>query len=224
MVPLAFFRCRGPIRHTVAVVFADIKVYLVQLHCDVSVGVKRPRRYASGADKKKQGKRRLDNAVVQSLFLTTTAGQDGGTNIGGNSTTWTGSIPDARQPDGSRSLPAIGTLPSEVRSAILHHGPCRPKVPFTISSENGNRCMFSETHYNAHSGATEIKRQWLCFSPTTKKPSRQSCWLLDDLLAMQKEWDNGVSGKSKNFGVNIKSILHDVLGHTCLVRYQLIIV
>ena len=59
---------------------------------------------------------------------------------------------------------------------------------------------------------------------TMNKPSRQNCLLLGDLLAMQKEWDNGASGKPKNFGVNIKSILHDVLGHTfpSLVRYQLV--
>ena len=128
---------------------------------------------------------------------------------------WTGSIPYARQPDGSHSLQAIGTVPSEVRSAILHHGPCRPKVPFAISSENGNRRMLSEEHYHAHSGAMEIERQWLGFSSTMKKPSGKSCWLLGDPSAMQKEWDNGVSGKPKNCGVKIKSILHDVLGHTC---------
>ena len=99
----------------IAVVFAAIKVYLVQLHCDVSVEVKRPRMYVSGADKnKREKKRRLENVVVQSLFVTTTVGQDGGTKGVVTSTTWTGRRPDARQPDGSRSLPAIDTLQSEV--------------------------------------------------------------------------------------------------------------
>ena len=132
--------------------------------------------------------------------------------------------PGACQPDWSRSLQAVGTVPREVRSAILHHGPCRPKVPFAISSENGNRRMFSETHYHAHSGAMEIERKWLCFSPTMKKPSCQRCWLFGDPSATQKEWANGVSRKPKNFGVKIKSILHYVLDHTCasMVRYQLI--
>ena len=50
-----------------------------------------------------------------------------------------------------RALFQLGTLPSEVRSAILHHGPCRPEGPFAISSENGNRRMFSQTHYHANS-------------------------------------------------------------------------
>ena len=128
---------------------------------------------------KREKKRRLYNTVVQSLLVTTTEGQDGGTNSGGTNTMWTGSIPYCRQPDGSRSLlPAIGTLPSEVISAILHHGTCRPKVPFAISSENGNRRMLSEAHYHAHSGAMEMERQWPGFSSTMKKPSGKNFWLL----------------------------------------------
>ena len=151
--------------------------------------------------------------MVQSLFVTTTAGQYGGTNSGGTRTTWTGSRSRRLTPVNptDRAIFQLGILPSEVRSAILHHGPCRPKVSFAISSENGNRCMFPETHYHAHSGAMEIERQWLCFSPTMKKPSRQRCWLFGDPSAMQKEWANGVSRKPKNFGVKIKSILHDVM-------------
>ena len=35
---------------------------------------------------------------------------------------------------------------SELRSAILQHGPCRLKGPLAISSENGNRRIFSEKH------------------------------------------------------------------------------
>ena len=48
--------------------------------------------------------------------------------------------------------------------------------------------------------------------------------LLGDPSAMQEEWVNGVFGKPKNFGVKIKSILHDISGDTCpsMVRYQLI--
>ena len=38
-------------------------------------------------------------------------------------------------------------LPSELRSVILQHGPCRPKGPLAISSENVNRRIFSEKHY-----------------------------------------------------------------------------
>ena len=37
--------------------------------------------------------------------------------------------------------------------------------------------------------------------------------VVGDPSAMQKEWANDVSGKPKNFGVKIKSILHDVLCH-----------
>ena len=52
----------------------------------------------------------------------------------------------------------LGTLPTELRTTIIHHGPCRPKGSFVISSENGNRRIFSEKHYHAHSGAMEIER------------------------------------------------------------------
>ena len=60
-------------------------------------------------------------------------------------------------------------------------------------------------HYHAHAGTIEIERQWLCFSPTTKKPYCQRCWFFGDPSAMQKEWANGVSNNRKNFGVEIKS-------------------
>ncbi len=50
MSPLAVFDVVDPKRHMVAVVSAAIKVCLVQLHCDASVG-KRPRLHASGAAK-----------------------------------------------------------------------------------------------------------------------------------------------------------------------------
>ena len=97
------------------------------------------------------------------------------------------------------------TLPTAPRTTIIHHGPCRLKEPFAISSENGNIHIFSEKHYHAHSGAMEIERQWLCFSPTTKKPYFQRCWLFGYPSEMRKEWANSVSGNPKNFGVKIKS-------------------
>ena len=55
----------------------------------------------------------------------------------------------------------------------------------------GEFCRKHTRTYHAHSGAMEIERQWLCLSPTMKKPYRQSCWLLGDPSAMQKEWANG---------------------------------
>ena len=80
------------------------------------------------------------------------------------------------------------TLPTSPRTTFIHHGPCRLKEPFAISSENGNIHIFSEKHYHAHSGAMEIERQWLCFSPTTKKkPYFQRCWLFGDPSEMRKE-------------------------------------
>ena len=45
-----------------------------------------------------------------------------------------------------RALFQLGTLPTELRTTIILHGPCRPKEPFAISSENGNGRIFSEKH------------------------------------------------------------------------------
>ena len=104
-----------------------------------------------------------------------------------------------------RALFQLDRLPTKLRTAIIHHGPCRPKGQFAIRGENGNIRIFYERHYHAHSGAMEIERQWLCFSPTMKKPYCQSCWLFGDPQAMQKEWAGGVSGNPKNFGMKIKS-------------------
>ena len=118
--------------HGIAVVFAANKVYLVQLHCDISVGVKTSAHVCLRCWQKKT----REEASTGQCRGPELIRKDGGTNSGGTSTTWTGSRPDARQRDGSRSHPAIGTLSSEVRSAILNHGPCRLKVPFAISSEN----------------------------------------------------------------------------------------
>ena len=112
-------RCRGPVHHMVAVVLLLLKCilfnFIAMYPSELNIRACMP----PVLTKKREKMRRLYIAVVQSLLATTTAGQDGGTNSGGTSTTWTGSRLDARQPDGSRSLPAIGTVPSEVRSAIL---------------------------------------------------------------------------------------------------------
>ena len=45
-----------------------------------------------------------------------------------------------------RALFQLSTLPTELRTSIIHQGPCRLKGPFAISSdcENGNRRIFSE--------------------------------------------------------------------------------
>ena len=138
-----------------------------QLHCDVSVGYTSASVCLWFCQKKLEKKRRLDNAVagtskIRSFFVTTIAGEGVGT-----STTWTGSSevrPDARQPDGSRSLSARRYQQREWKQAYF--------------LGNTLPCTFR---------AMEIERQWFCFSPTMKKPSRQSCRLLVDPLAMQKK-------------------------------------
>ena len=42
------------------------------------------------------------------------------------------------------------TLPTELRTRIIHHGPYRLKEPFAISSENGNIHIFSGKNTTMH--------------------------------------------------------------------------
>ena len=49
-----------------------------------------------------------------------------------------------------RALFQLGTLPTELRTTIIHHGPCRPKGAFAISSDNGNRRLFSDKNTTMH--------------------------------------------------------------------------
>ena len=42
------------------------------------------------------------------------------------------------------------TLPTELRTRIIHHAPCRLKEPFAISSENGNIHIFSGKNTTMH--------------------------------------------------------------------------
>ena len=76
-----------------------------------------------------------------------------------------------------RALFQLGTLPTELRTTIIHHGPCYssrsmpPKRTVCYQQRQWQQTPFlGQKHYHAHSGAMEIERQWLCFSPTTKKP------------------------------------------------------
>ena len=162
---------------------------------------KRPRLLASGAAKKREKKRRLDNAVagtsqIRSFFVTTTAGEDE-TSEGNPENSKRDAVdvapsvpapeneaaaepataepataePTTAEPKAAeparrgpvvqeldlsldnptyRALSQLGTFPTELRTAIIQHGPCRPKGPFDISSENGNRCIFLEKHYQPH--------------------------------------------------------------------------
>ena len=162
----------------------------------------------------------------------TTTGEGGGTSSGGTSTTWTSSPagvrPDARQPDAARSLSARHIVKrTEIRNSSSRSASSKRTVSH-LQREWQQAHFLGNTLPCTFWSHIYIKRQWLCFSPTMKKPSCQSCWLLGDPSAIQKDCANGVglSGKPNNFGVKMKSISHGVglLGHTCpsMVRYQLI--
>ena len=62
-----------------------------------------------------------------------------------------------------------------------------------------------------------------------EKPSRQSCWLLGDPSAMQKECANGVSGKRNFFPINAPGMGRfqllnlGVLGYGLQLRFWVVI-
>ena len=53
-----------------------------------------------------------------------------------------------------RVLFQLGRLPTKLRTAISHHGPCRPKGQFAIRGENGN------THFSMKDTTMHILGQW----------------------------------------------------------------
>ena len=119
---------------------------------------KRPRLYASGlrSCKKREKNRRLDNAVadtsqIQSLnFVTTTLSEGGGSM---QHHAWTGSPivrPDARQPDGWRSLSArhIAKLSETGNPSSLSMPPKRTVC--YQQREWQQSCAFSRKHTTMH--------------------------------------------------------------------------
>ena len=89
----------------------------------------------------------------------------------------------ARQPDGSHSLSAgLMAKRTEIDNSSSRSMP--PYRPFAISSENGNRRIFSEKHYHM-----EMEWQLLCFSPPMKKP------FLSKLLRVRRS-DDGRRGNA----------------------------
>ena len=125
---------------------------------------------------------------IQSFFVTTTTGEGGGTSSGGTSTTWTGSPevrPDARQPDAVRSLSARHIAKrTEIRNSSSRFASSKGTVSHL--QREWKQAHFLGNTLPSTFWSHRIKRQWLCFSPTMKKPSCQSCWLLGDPSAIQK--------------------------------------
>lgn len=61
---------------------------------------------------------------------------------------------------------------TDLLSAIIAAGPCRPKKAECPD-------VFSEKYYSRWTkGNIKIERMWLCFSPSLKKPYCETCWLL----------------------------------------------
>ena len=91
---------------------------------------------------------RLDNAVSGTskiLLKNTTADEDEASE--GNPGNSNGDAVDVPPVGMAEPGPRGRVVPSELSSAILQHGPCRLNGTLAISSENGNRPIFSEKQY-----------------------------------------------------------------------------
>jgi Domain of unknown function (DUF4371) len=70
------------------------------------------------------------------------------------------------------------------------------------------RPVFTNKHYHYFStGNLKVNRNWLCFSPSLKKPYCHTCWLFADRgnPNLQWQWIDGVPGSSRHYGTKIKN-------------------
>ena len=66
-------------------------------------------------------------------------------------------------------------LDANTKRYILNMGPCKPKGPFPI--DTNNRC-FSVGHYTTTTQAgIKLPRSWLCYSPKLDACYCEPCWL-----------------------------------------------
>jgi hypothetical protein len=86
---------------------------------------------------------------------------------------------------------------TSLKSMILSYGPCQPTGPY--EDDETGRPVFSNKHYHYFStGNLKVNRNWLCFSPSLKKPYCHTCWLFADRCNpnLQWQWIDGVPGSS----------------------------
>ena len=209
---IVFFDVVDSRRHVIAVVSAAIKVCIVQLHCDVSVGYTPVCPWCCKNDRKSVDWTMRWPAQVKSRSFFTIASEGVGT-----STTWTGSSEvrhDARQPDGSRSLSGflLCTLPRELSLAIVQSSRSMPPKR-TVRYQQRE---WQQAHFR---GTTLPCTFWGCGNGT-KMPLLLTN---DDDLVVGRS-----IGNAKRVGQwcarkpKINSILHDAC-RSCqsMVRYQL---
>ena len=92
---------------------------------------------------------------------------------------------------------------SLLKHAIIEHGPCRPKCESSFVNEHG-KVNFNPSYYFHKDGNIEVPRQWLCYSPSLKKPYCEICWLFAERgTTCNRAWIDGVHGDTHNMNTKI---------------------
>ena len=92
-----------------------------------------------------------------------------------------------------------------MKRAIIEHGSCKPKCKSQFENHEG-KPNFLPNYYSYHEqgGNIEVPRQWLCYSPSLKKPYCEVCWLFADQDSIQtRAWIDSVVGDTHNMSTKI---------------------
>ena len=97
---------------------------------------------------------------------------------------------------------------SDLKRAILQHGPCKPTSETHFTNPDG-KPNFKAAFYHRTDDSITIPRQWLCYSPTLNRPYCEVCWLFADRNYNQftRAWIDGVQGDNHN--MTSKIIKHE---------------
>ena len=101
-----------------------------------------------------------------------------------------------------------GILPTDVndpvlKRAIIEHGSCKPKCVSHFENQEG-KTNFFPSYYSYRDGNIVVPRQWLCYSPSLKKPYCEVCWLFAERGSNRnRAWIDGVAGDTNNMSTKI---------------------
>ena len=102
-----------------------------------------------------------------------------------------------------------GILPGDIndcnlKRTIVQHSPCKPKSETNFINPEG-KPNFRADFYRRTDGNITAPRQWLCYSPTLKRPYCDMCWLFAERNNhLNRSWIDGVAGDLKNMNGKIE--------------------
>jgi len=98
-------------------------------------------------------------------------------------------------------------MSASLTSMILSHCPCQPTGPY--EEDETERHVFTNKRYHYFStGNLKANRNWLCFSPSWKKPYCHTYWLFADRgnHNLQWQWIDGVPESSRHYALKSRSV------------------